>query len=73
MNSKEILEIARGIIRPYLAFVIPSAMVGIAIYLAIKFADAGLARDLIIIVATAASMITAFYFGERSGKKKEEK
>ena len=73
MKANEVLDIIRGLIRPYLAFLFPTVIAGIGIYLVIRFADAELAKSVIPILTTASTMILAFYFGERASKKKEEK
>lgn len=81
------LSFVRGVIRPYLAFIFPTAVVVIGtivvfqlLPIAVKYIDRDI--SLIIITAvlaiitaitTAATMIMAFYFVERAMKKKEEK
>jgi uncharacterized membrane protein AbrB (regulator of aidB expression) len=87
MTAKEILDIVRGAIRPYLAFIFPTAVVIIGAIVAfkllpeaVKFIDRDIGLVIIVTVltivtaiVTAATTIMAFYFGERAGKKKEEK
>ena len=63
----------RGLVRPYLAILIGTAVVALAIYLGVKFADADLARYVVASVITAGTAIFAFYFGERAGKPKGDK
>ena len=67
------LNLVRGLIRPYLAFAFPTAVLIAGIWLIIKFADAELAKSIGTILTTTTVMIIAYYFGERAGKKKEEK
>ncbi len=87
MTAKEILDIVKGAIRPYLAFIFPTAVVIIGAIVAsrllppaVEFIDRDIALVIIVtvlavvsIIVTAATNIMAFYFGERAGKKKEEK
>ena len=87
MTAKEILNIVRGAIRPYLAFIFPTAVVAIGIIVALKLLPIAVRyidRDIALVIitavlaivtaiTTAAGMIIAFYFGERATKKPEEK
>jgi hypothetical protein len=87
MTAKEILDIVRGAIRPYLAFIFPTVVViigGTAAFILLKMAVNYIDRDIALViitsilgivtsVSTATVAILAFYFGERAGKKKEEK
>ena len=87
MNPEKWLNFIRGVIRPYLAFIFPTAVVAIGIIVAlkllpvaVKFIDRDIALVIVVTVLTivttitgAASAIVFFYYGERSGKKKEEK
>lgn len=70
MKAKEVLDIVRGSIRPYLAFAFPTAILVLGIWLAVKFGDADLAKSIVPIITTAATMVLAYYFGERASKKK---
>jgi len=67
------IDILRAVVRPYLAILIGSAIVALAVYLAIKYADADLARYVVTAVITAGTAIFSFYFGERAGKPKGDK
>jgi chromate transport protein ChrA len=85
MTAKEVLDIVRGAIRPYLAFTFPTAVVVIGVIVAfkllptaVKFIDRDIGLVIIVTVltivtaiVTAATTIMAFYFGERSSKKAE--
>lgn len=83
MKPSEILDIVRGSIRPYLAFIFPTAVVLIGAIVAyrllpeaVKFIDREIALIIIITVlaivtaiVTATATIMGFYFGERAAKK----
>jgi len=64
------LSLIRGLVRPYLAILIGTAVVALAIYMAVKHADPELAKTIITILTTAAAMIIGYYFGERSQRPK---
>jgi len=70
MNS---IEFLRAFVRPYLELILGSAMVGLAIYLTIKFADPDLAKYIVTAVVTAGISLFSYYFGERAGKAKGDK
>lgn len=84
---QEILNVVRGVIRPWLAFVFPTAVVvigGVVAFkllpVAVKFIDRDIALVIIVTVltfvtaiVTAGLTVMAFYFGERAAKKLEEK
>jgi len=63
------IEFIRALVRPYLAMLIGTAIVILAIYLAVKYADADLAKYVVVAVITAGTAIFSFYFGERAAKK----
>jgi len=67
------IEILRALVRPYLEIILGSSMVGLAIYLTIKHADIELAKYIVTAVVTAGISLFGYYFGERAGKKKEDK
>ena len=67
------ITILRAIVRPYLAILIGTAMTGLAIYLAIRFGDAEIAKYVVTTLITAGVAIISYYFGERSNKPKEDK
>ena len=87
MKAKEILDVIRGAIRPYLAFIFPTAVVVIGAIVAFKLlpiAAKYIDRDIALVIVTAAltfvtaisaaaATIMGFYFGERASKRKEEK
>jgi len=66
------MDFLRAFVRPYLAVTAGSGFIGLAIYLAIKFADADLAKYVVTAMITAAVAIFSFYFGERATKKPKE-
>ncbi|GAI42302.1 unnamed protein product, partial [marine sediment metagenome] len=59
----------RAFVRPYTVIIVISAIVGLAIYLAIKFATPELTRDVIIFLLGSGSIIVGVLFGERAAKK----
>lgn len=67
-----ILDIIRGCVRPYLAFIFPTVIVVLAVILVLKFADADMAMLIVVFILATGSVIVGFYFGERSQKAKEE-
>jgi len=69
----KVIQFLRALVRPYLELLLGSTLVGLAIWLSIKFADAELARTIVTVVVTAGVSLFGFYFGERSSKKAEEK
>ena len=87
MNGKEILDIVRGAIRPYLAFLFPTAVVVIGGVIAFQllpkavvFVDREIALIIIVtvlaivaMIVNSAGMVMSFMFGERAAKKKEDK
>ncbi|GEM_PF-4954569 len=87
MKAKEVLDVIRGAIRPYLAIIFPTTVVIIGAVVtfkllpqAVKFIDRDIGLVIITSVLTivttivsAATAIMAFYFGERGSKRKKEK
>ena len=65
----EMLEFLRGFVRPYVGILIISAIVGLAVYLGIKFADAEMAKTVIIALLAAGSAIIGVYYGMRAASK----
>jgi len=63
------LEFIRAFIRPYIAFVVISGIVALAILLVIKFADPDMAKQVVTFVLATGATVTGFYFGERAAKK----
>lgn len=63
------INFIRAAVRPYLAVVISSAVVGLATYLGVKFGDTELAKYMVHALVTAGVVIFGFYFGERAAKK----
>ena len=86
-NWKEALNFIRGIIRPYLAFIFPTAVVIIGavvvftlLPIAVKYIDKdislliiGVILTIVTAIVTASTMVMAFYFAERATKPKAEK
>lgn len=83
MKPSEILDIVRGSIRPYLAFIFPTGVVILGAIVAsrllpeaAKFIDKDIALVIIVTtlaivtgITTATAVIVGFYFGERAAKK----
>lgn len=83
MKPDEILDIVRGSIRPWLAFIFSTAVVLIGAIVAsrllpeaVKFIDRDIALVIIVTIlaivtaiTTATAVIMGFYFGERAAKK----
>lgn len=63
----------RSFVRPYLSMLIGTALTGTAVYLGIKHADTELAKNIITVLVTGFIAIMSFYFGERAGKRPEDK
>lgn len=64
------LDFLRGLVRPYLELLLGTMMVGLAVWLAIKHADAELAKYVVTAVVTAGISLFSYYFGERSQRSK---
>jgi steroid 5-alpha reductase family enzyme len=64
------IKFLRAIVRPFTALTIVIAVVGLAVYLAINYADADMAKTIVTLLTTAWAIILGFYFGERSQKSK---
>lgn len=65
-----VLDIIRGCVRPYLAFIFPTTIAILAVVLVFKFADADMAKLVMTFVLATGSTIIGFYFGERSQRPK---
>ncbi len=62
------LDFARGFVRPYISYVLITAIMVLAVKLALQYADAELARTIIIFVLGAGATTMGFWFGERKAK-----
>jgi hypothetical protein len=69
----EWLDFIRGIVRPYLAIMAGTAIVGLGIYLGIKYADKDMANLVVGGVLGFGIGIFTSYFVERAIKKTEVK
>lgn len=67
------LNFLRAFVRPYTQLLLGSTMIAIAIYLGVKFADAELAKYVVMGVFGAGIALLGSYSGERAAKKKEDK
>ena len=59
------VETIKGLVRPITTFLVILALVGILVFLVIKFADAEMAKTVIVAFLTLVTAITAFWFGSR--------
>lgn len=66
---KEYLDLIRGCVRPWIAYVFSGVFVGLAIYGFVKFADADLAKTIIVGFIGIVGTVIGFYFGERKASK----
>jgi uncharacterized RDD family membrane protein YckC len=66
----KILDIVRGLVRPFIAIATWLALLIIAVLLIIKFADISMADKVLTFVLATGATIAGFYFGERSQKPK---
>lgn len=59
------IEIIRGLVRPIITFLIISSMVVIVCFLAFKFADAEMAKNVISAFLVLVASLASFWFGSR--------
>ena len=64
------LEFVRGFVRPYISYFIITAIMVLAIKLALKFADAEMAKTIIVFMLATGATVIGFHYGERSQKAK---
>ena len=67
------IEFLRAFVRPYLEILLGSTMVGLTIYLVVKFASPEMATLIVPGVIGAGIALISHYAGERAGKPKGEK
>ena len=60
------IETIRGLVRPITTFLVILALVGILIFLVVKFADQEMAKDVVTSFLILVTAITAFWFGQRT-------
>lgn len=65
MKIKELIEFIRALQRPAVVFLVVGAIVGLAVYLVIKYGDAAMARDIMVFVLGAGGVIIGFLFRDR--------
>ncbi|GAI78092.1 unnamed protein product [marine sediment metagenome] len=63
------IEIIRAIVRPYVSFILISAIVIMGIILILKFGTEELAKTFAIFILGSGATIIGFHFGERAAKK----
>jgi len=64
------IDFIRALIRPYTAIVTITSVVGLGIFLVVKFADANMANQVLTFILATGATVVGFYFGERAAKKK---
>lgn len=62
------IETIRGLVRPITTFLVVLALVGILVFLVVKFADLEMAKDVVTSFLILVTAITAFWFGQRTTK-----
>ena len=71
MKGKEVLDIIRGVVRPYITISGWTTVLVLASILAVKFADRDIALALLGILTGSIATITGFWFRGRVEEKKE--
>ena len=64
------IETIRGLVRPIVTFLVILALVGILVFLVVKFADLEMAKDVVSSFLILVTAITAFWFGQRANPPK---
>ena len=62
------INIIRGLVRPIITFLVILALVGILVFLVVKFADLEMAKDVVTSFLILVTAVTAFWFGQRTAK-----
>jgi hypothetical protein len=65
----EFLNLLRGLVRPVLTLILVGTVAALAIILTLRYADAELANTLVTFLTASATMVLAFWFGERKSSK----
>ena len=65
MNWSAFLDFVRGFVRPYVAYLFSAVFAGLAVYLTIRFADADLAKIIVVGFVEIVGIVIGFYFGQR--------
>ena len=60
------LDFFRGFVRPYIAYLFASVFAGLAVYLAIRFANDDIAKIFIIGFVEIVGIVIGFYYGSRN-------
>ena len=63
---KDWLDFLRGFVRPFVAYLFASVFAGLAIYLAIRFANDDIAKIFIIGFVEIVGIVIGFYYGSRN-------
>lgn len=61
-----VVQILRAIQRPVIIFLVIGSIVGLALYLVVRFGDPSMARDVLVFLLGAGGVIMGFLFGERA-------
>jgi len=62
------VETIRGLVRPIITYLVILALVGVVVFLVVKFADLEMAKDVITSFLILVTAISAFWFGQRTTK-----
>jgi len=54
------------LVRPVVTYLVILALVGIVVFLVVKFADAEMAKTVVVAFLTLVTAVTAFWFGQRT-------
>ncbi|MCK5235913.1 MAG: hypothetical protein KAR06_02920 [Deltaproteobacteria bacterium] len=65
------IELIRALVRPYLIYSGWGTLLGLVIYLTVKFADADDAKTLLVFITGVIATVVGYYVRDRSGKEKE--
>jgi len=60
------IEVFRGLVRPIITFLVVLALVGILVFLVLKFADLEMAKNVVTSFLILVTAITSFWFGQRA-------
>lgn len=64
-----VIELIRAVVRPYIALATITVILGMAIFLVVKFASPDMAKLVMTFVLATSATVIGFYFGERKAGK----
>ncbi|MFA5429827.1 MAG: hypothetical protein WC329_01555 [Candidatus Omnitrophota bacterium] len=64
-TENKLVATVRGLVRPVITFLVILALVVVLVVLAFRYADAVMAKDIVIAFLTLVASITGFWFGSR--------